>query len=206
MYYLPSGFTPSISPHGNSKSGNPYYSTLPSTAAHIKGECERSGPKHTVASVSASKGGIVCASYPGELPRNEQQVTNFKRNKVSNSIENTGVTNGDALYAVMFRAHMEDSGNKFARDIKAYPNPAIIVASDRQLNDVAQFCCGPFESCVLTIDPTFNLGEFDVTPATYRHLLLETCRTKKPPVMIGPILIHYTKRKIFKRISFLRRL
>ncbi len=87
-------------PHGNSKSGNPYYATLPNTAAHIKGECERSGPKHTVASVSASKGGIVSASYPGELPRNEQQVSNFKRKKTS--IEKT-VANGDALYTVMFR-------------------------------------------------------------------------------------------------------
>ncbi len=56
----------------------------------------------------------------------------------------------------MFRAQMEDSGNKFARNIKAYPNPAILVASDRQLNDVARFRCDPFESCVLTIDPTFS--------------------------------------------------
>ncbi len=43
--------------------------------------CERSGPKHTVASVSASKGGIVSESFPGELPRNEQQVSNFKHKK-----------------------------------------------------------------------------------------------------------------------------
>ncbi len=77
----------------------------------------------------------------GELPRNEQQVSNFKRKKTS--IENT-VANGDALYTVMFRAQMEDSGNKFARNIKAYPNHAILVASDRQLNDVARFRCDPY--------------------------------------------------------------
>jgi len=44
---------------------------------------------------------------------------------------------------------------------------------------------------VLTVDPTFCLGDFDVTPTTYRHLLLQCVRTGKPPVMIGPCLIHY---------------
>lgn len=40
---------------------------------------------------------------------------------------------------------------------------------------------------------TFSLGDFDVTPTTYHHLLLECSRSKKPPVMIGPTLIHYKK-------------
>lgn len=40
---------------------------------------------------------------------------------------------------------------------------------------------------------TFSFGNFDVTPTTYRHLLLECSRSKKPPVMIGPTLIHYKK-------------
>ena len=62
------------------------------------------------------------------------------------------------LYTIMFRAHMEDPGNKFARNIKAYPNPAILLASDHQLKDISRFCCDPIESCVLTIDPTFSLG------------------------------------------------
>lgn len=71
----------------------------------------------------------------------------------------------DDLYTVMFCAQMEDSGNKFAQDIKTYPNPAILLASDRQLKDVTQFqfCYDPFESCIFTIDPTFSIGDFDVT-------------------------------------------
>ena len=78
---------------------------------------------------------------------------------------------------------------------------AVILASDVQLNDIARFCCDPFEFSVLTIDPTFSLGDFDVTPTTYRHLLLECNRSKKPPVMIGPTLIHY--RKTFQTYLFL---
>lgn len=43
------------------------------------------------------------------------------------------------------------------------------------------------------MDPTFSLGVFDVTPISYRHLLLETRRYSRPPVFLGPVLIHYKK-------------
>ena len=97
------------------------------------------------------------------------------------------------LYTVMLQAHLEDMDKKYARDIKTYPEPAILLANDRQVNDLARFCCDPFEFCVLTVNPTFCLGDFDVTPTSYHHLLLESVRTGKPPVMIGPTLVHYKK-------------
>lgn len=88
-------------------------------------------------------------------------------------------------------------GDCYVRDIKSSPDPAIVVASDGQLDDLVRFCASPtgVESCVMTIDPTFCLGEFECTPVTYRHLLLITRRNKTPPVFMGPVLIHY--RKIF---------
>ena len=97
------------------------------------------------------------------------------------------------MCTVMLQAHLENTDKKFACDIKAYPEPAILLASECQLHDVSRFCCDRFEYCVLTVDPTFSLGNFDVTLTTYRHLLLECSRSKKPPVMIGPTLIHNKK-------------
>jgi len=73
------------------------------------------------------------------------------------------------------------------------PEPAIILASDYQLCDLVCFGTNSTEHCVLTIDPTFSLGKFDVTPVTYRNLLLESRKHGKPPVCVGPILIHYSK-------------
>ena len=182
--------------HGNAKSEKPFYPTLPSTVQRIKTECTAVGPKEVVASVS---GGVVGANYPGELPRNEQQVSNFKKHK-PNPVGAMHVhTEANELYTVMLQAHLEETDKLFARDIKAYPEPAILLASQRQLNDVSIFCCDSFEYSVLTVDPTFSLGDFDVTPTTYRHLL-ERNRTGKPPVMIGPTLIHY--RKTFSRYMF----
>jgi len=49
-------------------------------------------------------------------------------------------------------------------------------------------------SCsVLTVDPTFCLGDFECTPISYHHLLLVSRRYGKHPVFIGPLLIHYRK-------------
>lgn len=196
---------PSVTAHGNSKSDKAFYPTLPSTVQHIKSECVLNSPKEVVASVSSTAGGIVGAGYPGELPRNEQQVSNFKQRKprvvgADTAINMSVHTEANDLYTIMLQAHLEDTNKKFARDIKAYPEPAILLASDHQLNDVSRFCCDPFDYCVLTVDPTFSLGDFDVTPTTYRHLLLECRRSGKPPVMIGPTLIHY--RKTFQTYLF----
>jgi len=99
----------------------------------------------------------------------------------------------DELYSVMFQAKQEDVSNSFVRDMKVLPEPAVILASDYQLDDLVRFGTNPIEYCVFTIDPTFSLGKFDVTPITYRNLLLESRRNGATPVCIGPTLIHYKK-------------
>lgn len=55
---------------------------------------------------------------------------------------------------------------------------------------IERFCTSS-QSCVLSIDPTFNLGPFYVTPITYRNLLVH--KQGHHPVIMGPILIHRTK-------------
>ena len=139
-------------------------------------------PKDVVASVSSNVGGIIGATYPGELPRNEDLVSNFKKRKIGPGVNSPLCAEANDLYTIMLQAHLEDTNAKFARDIKAYPEPAIILANERQLNDVARFCCNPFEFSVLTVDPTFSLGDFDVTPTTYRHLLLLSNRSGRKGV------------------------
>ena len=192
VYYIPSGFVPHVSTHGNSKSGKPFFPTLPSTVESIKKECQSSGPKEVVQTMSADVGGVMDAACPGSLPRNEQQVAYYKRQtKCEGEYAKSGA---DDLYAVMLQAHLEHSTkDNFVCDIKAFPEPAIVVSTSQQLSDIARFCTDPQENCVLTVDPTFCLGDFDVTPTTYRNLLLKSKRTGRPPVMMGPTMIHYTK-------------
>lgn len=121
---MPLGFIPTVVSHGNANSTKPFYPTLPSTADHIRSKCDVSGPKEVLASVSAGVGGILHASYPGELPRDEQQISQYKKRCVASS---SGIsqlsTKGDELYTVMLQAQLEDS-EKFARDVKMFPEPA----------------------------------------------------------------------------------
>ena len=187
-------FKPTLASHGNAKEKHPFHPTWPSTLRRVKDECTSRGPKAVVEVVSGEAGGVVGASAPGQLPRNEKQVSNLKRKAKSTLTSGQHCDAGaDDLFIVMQRAHTQDPSNKFIRDVKTAPEPAIVLADDRQLQNIVRFCTSSFEFGVLTVDPTFSLGAFDVTPISYRHLLLKTRRYDRPPVFLGPVLIHYKK-------------
>ena len=154
----------------------------------IKKEAHSHGPKETVNSVSNSSGGMLFASCAGKLPRNEHQVANVRYAKKAKKSHAD-----DDLFIAMTECKSKDVTARFVRDVKAAPEPALVLATDKQLDDVIRFATNSEEFCIVTVDPTFNLGDFDVTPMTYRYLLLETLRTRKQPVFLGPILIHYRK-------------
>ena len=183
VYHLPKGFVPTMKCHGNSKTSTPFHPTWSTTKFKIKEKCTTSeGPKHIVSSISHALGGIIKASAPGLLPRDEKQVSNFKGKKIIDSRKLPVAVSRDAaadnLFVVMQQAFTEDPSKKFVRAVNAAPEPAVVVASDSQLNDLVRFCTSPFEFSVLTVDPTFCLGDFDVTLITYRNLLLETKRLR----------------------------
>lgn len=195
VYYLPPNFEPKAVPHGNSKTERPFFPTLPSTMEKIKQECTASGPKQVVSSVSNCVGGVMNATDPCELPRDEQQVSKLKQRVKFKCTAGaaTGTYRSDEFAVVMQKAFMEDESKLFIRDVKTIREPAIIVAQDRQLNDLVRFCSNAEEFGIMTVDPTFTLGQFDVTVITYRNLLLQSRRSEQPPVMIGPVMIHYKK-------------
>ena len=77
-------------------------------------------------------------------------------------------------------------GKEFVRVVVAAP-------SDQQLDDMVRFLTNPIEFAVMVVDPTFNFGEFNVTPIVYRNLLLEHRTKGHSPVMLGPMLVHQQK-------------
>ena len=60
-----------IKSHGNSEVSTPFHPTRSSTKKHVKQICATEGPKSVVASLSAEVGGIMEATAPGQLPRDE---------------------------------------------------------------------------------------------------------------------------------------
>ena len=83
----------------------------------------------------------------------------------------------------------------FIRDVWVAPEPLCVMAPDRQIKDLKHFCCHPTEYKPFTVDPTFNIGEYNVTPITYQHLILENKRDGNHPSFIGPVMIHEKKTK-----------
>ena len=164
---------------------------------HIKEECLVEGPKAIVSSISDKFGGIIGATGPGELPRNEKQISNFKRKisfeSRSSKLPTQHNSSVDDLFTVMQQAYSDDPLHRFVRAVNAAPEPAIVVATNSQLQNLVRFCTSSFEFSVMTIDPTFSLGEFDVTLTTFRHLFLQSKRYKQPSVFVGPACIHFKK-------------
>ena len=194
VYRIPPGFHPVIRKHGNSKANVPFHPTWPSTKKMIQARCSQQGPKAVVAAVSSLVGGVRTASAPGQLPRSEKQVINFKARGHVSATPGSGCNVGaDDLLFVMQQAYTEDADNKFIRAVNAAPQPAILLVTDKQLRDLVRFCTSSFEFSVLIVDSTFCLGDFDVTLVTYRHLLLQSKRYKSPPVCVGPVCVHYKK-------------
>ena len=91
--------------------------------------------------MSDQVGGLLSSSRPRQLPRNEHQVKHTK--SVLKEFNPA-----DELYLVMFQAKQEDVSNTFVRDMKVLPEPAVMLASDYQLNDLVRFGTNSTEHCV----------------------------------------------------------
>ena len=83
--------------------------------------------------------------------------------------------------------------SQFVRDVAVFPEPTIVVATDRQLHDLVRFCTADDVFSVVSIDSTYEHGEYFVTPISHKHLMLKSNRTGKKPVRVGPVLLHMSK-------------
>ena len=128
-----------------------------------------------------------------KLPRNVQQMKNYRRSEVKKD--------GDVLYSVMLQCKMsQGKSSSFVRDVKAAPDPQCVLFTEWQVSDLVRFVTKSTQFTVLVADTTYNLGDFYVTPTTYQHLMLEDSVTKKHPSFLGPVLVH--QRKNFSSFNY----
>ena len=80
------------------------------------------------------------------------------------------------------------------------PEPMCVLCTNSQLFDIERFYTDAVTFSPLSVDPTFDLGDFSVAVTSYCNLLLKNRRTGKNPVMIGPMLVH--RRKLFSSYHF----
>ena len=191
----------SVRPHGNAKSNKAYRRTRQSTKNLLKKELDVTNPKEAVDNVFMKKGDMLNAQSAGELPRGRMQAYNIKRTVQNRDLsQGTSTPTRDMLYVVMEQCKSVEKVDVFVQDVTCAPEPMAVLCTQHQLSDIARFCCDPFLFSILGIDPTFNLGEFSVTPTVYRHLLLHDAIIGKSPLLLGPLLVH--QRKQFRNYNY----
>ena len=180
-------------PHGNSLSSLPFFRTAETAKTCRKEIAERNTPKTVMQIATMEQGGELEAKGLNKLPRNLQQLKNYRRSEQKKD--------GNVLYSVMLQCKVcEGKSDAFVRDVKAAPDPQCVLFSDSIISNLERFLTNPQEYSIFNADTTYNLGDFYVTPTTYQHLLLESIRSGKHPTFIGPILIH--QRKNFSAFNY----
>ena len=86
-----------------------------------------------------------------------------------------------------------NSDTAFVRSVVAAPEPMAVLALNCQLNDMVRFLTDP-NHIIMGIDPTFNFGDFNVTPIAFRYLLLEHKKQGHSPIILGPLLVDQQKK------------
>ena len=140
-------------------------------------------PKLAIATMTNQQGGETNVRSVSCLPRNREQISNIRRS--------TSSKDQNVLYSVMLECkRVQGYQGAFVRDVKAALSPQGILFFDWQLHDMVRFLTNNRHFTILTANTTFNLGEFYVTPTSYHHLMLEDVRSRKHPVILGPIQVH----------------
>ena len=191
-----------VKPHGNSILKSAYVRRMDSVKKNLKEALSQSAsPKEAIDKVLTAKGGLLQATSAGQLPLSNQHAYNIKHTLKAKDVPGPLRGKGrDFLYSIMEQCKAVEKGNQYVQEVTCAPEPMAVLATAQQLLDLERFCCDACDFSIMGVDPTFNLGEFSVTPIVYQHLMVIDRKTGKSPWMLGPILVHY--RKEFRNYNF----
>lgn len=187
-----------VLPHGNNKKARAsgYVRTKKSVVEALKEVSVTKKPKQAFHQVDEERGGILKAKAESDLPRNREQAQNQRRRLLKADKEI------DSVLLVLMNSKRQQLGNRESAFIREVTGPELraVLGFDWQLRDMVRFCTNPAKFAVFGVDPTFNLGKFHLTVTTYQNLMLKDRKTGKPPLMLGPMLLH--QRKTFDTYNF----
>ena len=159
-----------IKPHGNAKGDTPFSRTAESARKLHEEISETATPK------KKQQGGEI------EARHTRYQISYYRR--VDHKRDHV-------LYSVMLECKLAQGTQElFVRDVKAAPDPQCVLCFDWQVRDLERFLTHSDGFGILTVDTTYNLGQFSVTPTTHPHLMLEDVAFNKHPTMLGPVFVH----------------
>lgn len=88
------------------------------------------------------------------------------------------------------------------RSLQWTPSPKVVFCSDEQLEEIIEECFSINSKSILSIDTTYNVGNFYVMCTTYQRSKFVYSRTGKPAILPGPAMFHVRRsEKDFKYFS-----
>ena len=173
-----------VQSHGNKKknTSTPFYPTAKSTMQAIKVQLKEKPPSQAFKAVSGMAGGPAGAKSAGELPRSRKQVYDVQANSKRDL---------DPVEDLIVYARHKDE--KVVLRHEDMPLDLWVLGTDIMCKDLVRFSCSGSLSHPLSIDPTFNMGQYEVTPVVYKQLFLRTKRYGQNPVFLGPTMLHHKK-------------
>lgn len=166
-------------PHGNSRSQVGYTKRKRSIVKAVATEAQNTSIGEALERHVIQNGGR--ANIAPEINPPANQLSKFNNRKPVSLEENE--------FGVMMQ--WARANNLICRSINAHPEPFIVIATDQNFVDLRRFAVGA-GSMPITVDPTFDLGNFYVTPVSFRNTFIEN-RQGSSGVFCGPLMIHYKK-------------
>ena len=149
-----------------------------------KGLC----PKRAVYVVEADQGGIENVRNASALPNRTQAYT---INKTKSQKED------DPLKKLLFKQREDGcTGHsviqKISFDVDSY---TVVLFTKRMMDNISNFCCHNTYGYLsaLSMDFTFELGDFFVLVTTFKNTSLYVKKKKTSPSMLGPVLLCHKK-------------
>lgn len=149
-------------PHGNAKSGKTFTRTKSSVKRALGENLKNLPTSEAVAKMKKDLGGPLKSSSDADIPRGRTQAYDMKREHSKTSCSEPKRKQIDEK--TTFNWYAKTDGKNFVRMQELSGEPLIVLATDKQLADLSRFCMSHLDFTYLSVDPTFNFGDFSVTP------------------------------------------
>ena len=180
-----------VKPHGNSTAAvkNAFYPLKNNTLNNLRNEIASSNKRNVAAIFS---GGLLDEKGDadfGDRPRSKKQLWDLAKSIPEKMRENP---ENEVEAILAYNEELEEESIIWSHsDI---PDDMWVLGTSRMMNDLSHVAGG----LPLSVDPTFNHGEFEVTPITYRHqLLLSKSKNVQGEwsnaTLVGPTILHHVK-------------
>ena len=183
----------SASPHKNPRTGKSFVPTALSTRKAILEKAKsHKGPSSIFDESVENTGGILHYDVMADMPRDIKQVKNARQNLKEKEDK-------DQFASLLDLSRQEPA----VRNLQWTPSPRVVFCTDEQLMEIVEECCSVGSKSVLSIDTTYNVGDYYVTSTTYQSSKLVHSRTGKPAILLGPAMFHVRRaEKDFKYFCY----